>query len=81
MRAPCSRKSAGRCGVRESQHLQQGGSRGSNSRPTHLDDAGAVLEVGERPHDVLTHGLNRLLPAGGEASDQLGDPGCRQTGS
>lgn len=53
-------------------------SSGSDLRPTHLDDAGAVLEVGERPHDVLTHGLNGLLPTGREASDQLGDPGCRQ---
>lgn len=41
----------------------QGGSGGFNWRPTHLDDAGAVLKVSERPHDVLTHGLNRLLPA------------------
>lgn len=51
---------------------------GSGERLTYLNDAGAILEVGEGPHDLLTHGLHRLLPAGGKASDQLGDTCCRQ---
>lgn len=46
---------------------------------SHLDDAGSVLEVGEGPHDVLTHGLHRLLPGGGEAADQLSDPSYTHT--
>jgi len=39
----------------------------------HLDDAGSIFEVGEGPHDVLTHGLHRLLPRAGEAPNQLSD--------
>lgn len=39
-----------------------------------LYDAGSVFEVGEGPHDVLTHRLHRLLPGAGKPSDQLSDP-------
>lgn len=42
----------------------------------HLNDAGPVFEVGERPHDLLTHRLHRLFPRGRKSPNQLSDPGC-----
>lgn len=44
---------------------------------SHLNDAGSIFEVGERPHDVLTHRLHRLFPRTGKPPNQLSDPSCR----
>ena len=46
----------------------------------YLDDAGAVLEVGEGPHDLLAQSLHRLLPRAGETPDELGDTSWRERG-
>lgn len=43
------------------------------SAPAHLDDAGSIFEVCEGLHDIPTHGLHRLFPGGGKASNQLSD--------